>query len=269
MSMLAIVGFERVFSATFLWYLIPVVLIGFFHFAISLIGVLVYVCVSVYLGDLYIHPDDLIVILSGVLVAGKSGTAMHNAAHRNFRWPWLSTLIGELCSIQQLIAYRPWQIAHFFHHRHPDDPAMDPHPPQHDTFLAYMLKMKFCIAMKFDTFYFSTFERNPEIEKTWGLTGLAMLISAQLKVILWYTLLGPKFFLLFFVVSNVTTNIFYAHFNYFSHRPSTTDDRKFDILDLNYGWYRLLNWYLAGCYFHRTHHARPNLFNPRKVPVPV
>jgi len=254
--------FSRSFIEGVAWYLLPMFLISFYHFGVSLVGVALYVGVAAYLGRVSFLPVDVIVVIAGVLLGLKSAMWMHNAAHRNFAWPWLSTAMGELCAIQQLIGYRPWQIAHFIHHKYPDDPAMDPHPPMYDGFFRYMLKMKYNIAQKFDSYYFSHFTRTPDNQRLFGLGGLVMLISILLRTLLWYVLLGPKYYLLFFVISNIATNIMYASFNYFTHRPNVMEKGKFDILDLNAGVFRILNWITAGSFFHGTHHKRPNLYNP-------
>lgn len=249
-------------SAAFLWYLFPLFLVSFFHTGVSLVGGAAFLLVALWSGEFSLSAPDGLVVLAAIVLGGKSAEWMHNAAHRNFRWPWLSTFMGELCAMQQMVGYREWQISHFVHHKYPDDPAFDPHPPLHSRFLPYMLRMKFGIAMKFGDYYFARFARNRENRMIWAVTGLLMLISGFAKALLWYVLLGPTYFVLFLVVSNAITYLVYAHFNYSTHRPSKTRPGAFDILDLTQGWYRVLNWCLGGGYYHGTHHDKPRLYNP-------
>jgi len=67
-----------------------------------------------------------------------------------------------------------------------------------------------------------------------------------------------------YIPSYLSMTLFFAHFNYYTHRPRGKD--SVEILNLNYNpFYKFLNFLSFGAYFHKNHHRKPSLFNPAGI----
>jgi len=81
---------------------------------------------------------------------------------------------------------------------------------------------------------------------------------------MWYLLLGFSGFFLFYVPTYITSVLFFNHFNYFTHRPR--NDGTFEILNIDRTPYqRLVNHLFFGVFYHKNHHLKPYLFNPKNM----
>ncbi len=252
------------FSNQALWLILPIFLIGLPHFAANILGALLYFIALYSQNAIEFSLMDIPVLLASVVLGFISASMMHNAAHLNFSKRWISELVGLLCGFHQAMPFKAWQTKHvLFHHRYPDHPELDPHPPMNDSFLKYSMLMKYRIARALEKNYYHQWGHTNQSQRDMGLTGLTILLSIYAGFFVWFEVLGPKYFLLFFTTSNFVTLNIYHHFNYYTHRPSA--DGKVEIIDNDKGIFKVLNLITFGSYFHRTHHRSPKIFNPGKM----
>jgi fatty acid desaturase len=200
----------------------------------------------------------------GVVAGIFSAVMMHNAAHGQLRPVWMNRIVGELCALHQLYGFAGWQIPHLFHHQHPDERGLDPHPPGDLTFWQFFSSMRRTLRQCLGDAYFRLWKGWPGAERAWTALKLLATCGMGLRLAFWALLLGPALFLTLFVPSYVANVLFFAHFNYFTHRPSV--DGAPEILNLNHNlYYRTVNRWFFGVYFHKNHHEQPALFNPSRA----
>lgn len=207
---------------------------------------------------------DLLLIPLGVIIGLQSAYLMHNAAHGSIKPGWLNRLTGELAGLQQLMGFPGWAVPHIIHHQHPDDPEKDPHPPEHLSFTQYLSHMGPSMARVARNFYFELWGDSATTRKTWKAMFWTSLLGRYLRAAFLLILLGPKIFVLCFIVSKVVNMLWYVHFNYYTHRP--TDSGEMEVLNLDHNlYYRLMNATMAGVYYHKNHHMKASLFDPRNL----
>jgi len=199
----------------------------------------------------------------GVLTGLYSAATMHMCVHRVLSPRWINTILGELCALQQMLGYPGWGISHLLHHKHPDDPYGDPHPPADLPFWSYADGMKYSIVACLDQNFYAQFGSSPRTILIWRLTKLLLVLNRALRALFWLVLLGPAAFALFFLPSFVVQIAFYAHFNWATHRP--LGEGRYGIFNRSAGlYYRLMNALLWGIYFHANHHRYPARIDPRR-----
>jgi stearoyl-CoA desaturase (delta-9 desaturase) len=211
-------------------------------------------------------PSLLALVPIGAVLGVLSAGWMHNAAHGNFRPRWLNPLVGELCGLQQLLGFRGWTLFHQMHHRDPDDPVLDPHPPAGHTYWGFVDQMKNLIQRCAARRFFQAHGDSPETRRIWRATVAFLFGGRFMRSVFVFNLLGPKLFVWLFGPSLLVNLLIYCHFNYATHRPRP--DGTVEIINLDKGaGYRLLNFLTSGAYFHRNHHLRPGLFDPRRQSI--
>ena len=102
------------------------------------------------------------------------------------------------------------------------------------------------------------------IAESWQKTGLSILAVGALRVTLWFLLLGPVYFMLFYIPSQLASMLLYTHFNYFTHLPDENGNYVPANCD-NRGLIRILNALTFNAYYHKNHHDNPGAFNPKYV----
>ena len=244
-----------------LWFLviIPIILPDFL--VISMGGIVA--CALL----LYFQPFYwwyLLGIPLGAYLGIQSGTFMHNASHGNFRPKWLNRVVGEICGLHQLPGVPGWWVTHKIHHQNPDDPEKDPHPPLGLPFWGFVRIMKQTMRTVMTNVYFDQWGKSRETKRIWALVDLTLPINRYLRAVFLLLLLGPAIFVFVWIPSYLVNILFYAHLNFVTHQPNGEGD--FEILDIKNGWYyRFMNAIGQGCYFHKTHHLKCTLINPKSL----
>lgn len=189
---------------------------------------------------------------------------IHGAAHDSLRPRWLRRPIGELCGLFHLVGFPDWTIVHFVHHRHADDPENDPHPPAGLTYWQFLNGVKTSIFRVLGQRYFASFGDSKAAARAWKTLPLFAMVTQVLKMNFWFLLLGPQAFTFFFLTSIVAKNLHYAFFNYSTHVPSNNQPGEMVIINLDHNaFFKVVNALSHGLYFHKNHHERPNVLNPR------
>jgi fatty acid desaturase len=207
-------------------------------------------------------PYYLLGVPVAVLITFPATTLLHNASHPSFKPQWLRRVVGELMGVWQLAGFPDWTVVHVLHHKHSDDPLLDPHPPLDKTYWEFMLNLRESVSKVLGAYYFSLFGNTPDSVKNLKELGVEAKIATALKAIFWFVLLGPQWFAFFFAASIPFKMLHYAWFNYATH-IMTPDGVA--IVNLDQGIYRFINAISFGLYFHKNHHSRPDLFNPSKL----
>jgi stearoyl-CoA desaturase (delta-9 desaturase) len=211
-----------------------------------------------------ITPWHAALVPLGLYLGVLSAVMIHNAAHMIMRPLWLNRLIGELCALHQLYGFAGWQIPHILHHQYPDEPGLDPHPPGDLTFRQFFFGMRRTLRECLGQAYFKVWKDWPGAERTWAAAKFYATYGMGLRLMFWMLLLGPTLFFTLFLPSYVANVLFFAHFNYYTHRP--TADGGVAILNLDHNlYYNFINRVFFGVYYHSNHHRRASLFNPMRM----
>jgi hypothetical protein len=204
--------------------------------------------------------------------AMTAAVLMYRPLFAEISYWWLLSLVplflGRLSwvsALQQLSAGFPvFRFIHNTHHANPDDPVMDPHPPRGYSFSAYIDAARNMIGKNLAFIFFKRWGDTPQNRRLWRVQSLLLIVARFTKTLFVFCLLGPHFFALLFLPSYLANVFIFASFNYYSHREQS--DGEVEILNLNDQWiYRFANATLFGVMYHKNHHLKPKLFNPRDM----
>lgn len=255
---------ETPYSWVLLLCVLPLAVPNFWTISFSALSV---VAVSVYFGLFVVGLGDAWLIPVGIIVGLQAAYLMHNAAHGNFKPNWLNRVVGELCGLQHLIGFPGWVVPHIVHHQYPDDPARDPHPPEHMSFTRFLSEMGPCMSRVARQIFFQQWREREDTARIWAAMAYTGMLARYLRAVFLLLLLGSKAFVLAYLISKIVNVLFYVHFNYYTHRP--TEEGSIEVLNLNHNWYyKLMNATMAGVYYHKNHHAKASLFDPRRLDAP-
>lgn len=208
--------------------------------------------------------QDLWLVPLGMIIGLQSAWLMHNAAHECFKPAWLNRLIGELTGLHQLSGFPGWAVHHIIHHQNPDDPLKDPHPPVLMKFQEYFWQMGPLMARVARNAFFELWGEREQTQRLWRMVVWTSLICRYMRNVFLLVVLGPMVFVLCFIVSKLINYAWYVHFNYYTHRPNARGE--IEILNLDHNlYYKVMNATMAGAYFHKNHHRKASLFDPRKL----
>ncbi len=237
----------------------------------SVIHCLVFLSLSVLLFNLKgidlsfnLQVVDGLLVIGGLLLCGLPSGLLHNCAHRNVGARWFNDLVGEFLGTVMLYGYRGFSLGHMFHHKFPDNPKFDPHPPRGYSFLRFVVSPIEATLIIIERAYYETFGENKKSKTILQISRLVFNISILLKLSFWFLLLGAKVFTLFYLVLYISNIFVFAHINFATHIENENGDSE--IVNLNHNlYYRVVNRISLGGYFHKNHHLKPRAFNPAKI----
>lgn len=210
-------------------------------------------------------PLHMLALVPAILFTFPLTSWLHSASHVSLRPRWLNRPLGELTGIMQLSGFADWRVLHVIHHQFPDNPEYDPHHPGQRSYWKFAFGMRAMVGQSLMNYYFKLFGRNEVSFKRIKYLMLSMKIDSSMKVIFWFMLLGPQYFSYLFTSSILFKMLHYAWFNWATHRPDKNG--KYEIINLDHSFYRVINFLAAGLYYHGNHHLNPNLHNPKYVKV--
>jgi len=244
-----------------LW-LVGLVLFVLPSFSLIFLSGLYYLVLAFLVWPESLTPASLALVPAGILAGTVSAALMHNAAHGNFRRGWQNRFWGEVCGLFQLSGFAGWCISHFIHHSAPDNPEKDAHAPGDMSFRTYVNAMGQLMKANLTARYFEMHGDSVHSRATWSLVGALLPLVRYLRIAFILVLLGPTLFVVLYVPFKIANTLIYGDFNYRTHRP--TANGGYEVLNLNHTiWYKVLNAISFGSYFHKNHHRKPNVFNPR------
>lgn len=193
--------------------------------------------------------------------------ALHNAVHSNIKPKLVNEIIGELCGFFVLFGMAPFRISHILHHANSDDEELDPHPPMGKSFLWFLATTQMNTIRVIGNQYFSIHGKNKKTLTIMGLQMPVYYIGLAARVFIWWKILGPTYFVAFFVPAYLTNLVVFAHINWATHQ--TLPNGEVVIVNLNHNlYYKTVNLIGAGAYFHLNHHLKPGLYNPSTMEAP-
>ena len=212
------------------------------------------------------RPSDAFFILLPLIFCGLPSSIMHNCAHKNIRPLLLNNVVGEVCGTFMLYGFKGFALAHMFHHLHPDDPLMDPHPPQGKKFLPFVISPIKSTLLVVERAYYGYHGRTDASVANIRKQVILFNLCLAARTAFWFLLLGPKYFLLAYLPTYFANIFVFAHINFAAHRECA--DGTSEILNLNHNiYYKYINQVSFGGYFHKSHHLRPGVFNPATVTI--
>nr|BDT28511.1 fatty acid desaturase [Bacteriovorax sp. HI3] len=188
-------------------------------------------------------------------------TLMHNCVHGNLKIKPLNTIIGELCCFFVLMGQSIIAINHTLHHAH-SDTENDPHNPANKSFMEFFFTALISgVTVIEETFYefHGHTKKNQRIFKAATLMHYAGIF---LKLTLWFLILGPTLFVFFFIPAIIAYTLAFAHINYITHVVDEHGEIQIINVDSNL-YYKFINFIGSGVYYHKNHHLKPHLFNPK------
>lgn len=213
-----------------------------------------------------LNSNDFWLILLPVFLCGLPSSIMHNCAHNNIKPKLLNLAVGELCGTFMLYGFRGFALAHMFHHIHPDDPLMDPHPPQGQTFLRFVISPIKSTLVVVERAYYKIYGKNSQTVINIKAQLLLFNLCLIARTLFWLLLLGPKYFVLAYLPVYFANIFVFAHINFAAHKERV--DGSSEILNLNHNlYYQFINFVSFGGYFHKSHHLRPGVFNPARIKI--
>ncbi len=211
-------------------------------------------------------PWQLLLIPLGIYVGGMSAVFIHNATHDSFPARWLNWCAGQLAGLHQLWGFMGWKLIHLVHHQYSDNHVMDPHPPKDLSFWQFTRIMFLHSSAKISERYREHWGLSAKTRFLHGAVLVTFTVMAACNLLLWYLLLGPVGFLFFYVPSYVVNHLLFAHINYYAHPKEEDGSTRPGNLDHN-AYYKIANALWCGIYYHGNHHRKPQLFNPKRMPV--
>lgn len=211
-----------------------------------------------------VESIDYLFTLIALLLCGLPSSILHNCAHRNVGPRFVNDIIGEALGTVMLYGYKGFSLGHMFHHKFPDNPEFDPHPPRGYSFLAFVLSPIKATLIIIERAYYKEFGKNSKTTRNLLFQKILFNLSILLKAIFWFLVFGPKLFLMFYLVLYVSNIFVFAHINYATHIEDEFGNSE--IINLNDNLYfKIVNIVSFGGYFHKNHHQKPRVFNPSTV----
>jgi stearoyl-CoA desaturase (delta-9 desaturase) len=208
--------------------------------------------------------EDAWMPVLALLLCGLPSSVLHNCAHRNVGPRLVNDIVGEFLGTVMLYGYRGFSLGHMFHHKYPDNPEFDPHPPRGYSFLRFVISPVKATLIIIERAYFKEFGKNDSTKVNITKQKIYFNVSIFLKVMFWFLVFGLKGFVLFYLVLYVSNIFVFAHINYATHIED--EFGQSEIINLNNNlYYKFVNVVSFGGYFHKNHHQRPRVFNPSKV----
>lgn len=243
-----------------LFYTMPIVLLSTGGILTTALGLFAGVLVHIFLNGF--NLTSILFSVGAIGITFIVTSIYHSAAHESFKPRWLNRVLGEICGLIHTSNLDEWGIIHYFHHLHADDPLLDPHPPTGLTFIEFASTTGQKVAQSLGIHYFKTFDANEYYSRIIKQTSMTIFTRQLMLTVFWYLLLGPEIFLYFFGVNIVFKKTHYAWLNWATHGEKQGKVQVFNRIS---GIYRIINLISLNLYYHKNHHARPYLYNPKKA----
>lgn len=171
--------------------------------------------------------------------------------------------MGEFAGLYLGYGFTNFILIHGLHHAHSDGED-DPVSPAGTTFFQYFTQPLRHPTARARRTLRKLHEHRPDAARTRLLEVVLFQANLVMRVAFFYLLLGPNLFLSFYVVSIVSDVAILAHINFACHRNNA--DGSVEVVNLSGNlYYRVANFVTTGGYFHKNHHLRPGLFDPRQL----
>lgn len=213
----------------------------------------------------FINANNILtMIISSVLaiiVGAFLASAIHNASHDNFSNVYKNRFFGEISGYWVLYGFQNFLMIHHLHHRY-SDTEFDPVNPKDMSFIVFLSAPMRYMIQTTKLYLRSVHGKNADYQKIMTLQTVLFNILIILRLTAWLILLGPVFFVSFYLVGVFTTIFLFAHINYNCHRE--LEDGSVEVLNLDHNlYYKIANFLTMGGYYHKNHHINLKVFNPK------
>lgn len=209
------------------------------------------------------HYSDIIVVFLAIIMGWLVSSFIHNTSHNNVKNSLLNRLVGEFCGLWVMYGFKNFILIHILHHKYSDE-ELDPVNPEGMSFIKFLTApMRYMIdtGAKYLELKHGQHKHYKKIK--FGHY-FFFHISVVFRLLFIYSILGPKYFVLFYIVSLMSNISILAHINYVCHRDLPNGDVEIVNLDHNL-YYKIANFVTCGGYYHKNHHLNQNLFDPREL----
>ncbi len=197
----------------------------------------------------------------GLIIGVKMPVLIHNCVHGNMKPKIMNQIAGELAGVYVLLSMAAFELNHFMHHAHSDS-HLDPHNPHKRSFIPFFFANNFGGTRVVLHKYFQFHGKTATNKRLFELVCVLHFLNVPLRLMFWVFLLGPTLFVTFFIPSYLFHMFVFAHINYKTHE--TKDNGEVVLYNLNSNvYYRFVNYFGSGVYFHKNHHLNPTHYNPQ------
>lgn len=209
--------------------------------------------------------DNYLAISLAIIVAITVGaflaSAIHNASHDNFSNVYINRFFGEVAGYWVLYGFQNFLMIHHLHHRY-SDTDFDPVNPKDMSFIVFLSAPMRYMIQRTKKYLIHTHGKNTDYKMIMTIQTVLFNILILLRISAWFVLLGPIFFVSFYLVGIFTTIFLFAHINYYCHRE--LEDGSVEVLNLDHNlYYKVANFLTVGGYYHKNHHINLKVYNPK------
>ncbi len=216
--------------------------------------------------EISLAPWMAILPIISILLCALPSAVLHNCAHSNTGPKAVNDMTGEILGTFMLYGFKGFRLGHMFHHKYPDNPKYDVHPPKGHDFLSFLVSP---IKATLDVVERAYYEEHGYSQKTVNnirAQKILFNLGIVLRIAFWFLLFGPTLFVLLYLPTYFLNIFVFAHINFVAHRENA--DGTSEIINLNSNlYYKIVNRLSFGGYFHKNHHRRPRAFNPSKIVI--
>lgn len=197
----------------------------------------------------------------GLIIAVQAPVLIHNCVHRNLKPKIMNQIAGELAGFYVLLSMASFELNHIMHHSHSDS-DLDPHNPYQRNFFNFFFANNFGGTRVVLSKYLQYHGDNRTNRLLFELIVVLHFINVPLRILFWVLLLGPTLFVVFFIPSYLFHMFVFAHINFITHETKADGSVELYNLDSNF-YYKFVNFFGSGVYYHKNHHANPGVYNPK------
>lgn len=209
------------------------------------------------------HYTDLVVVILAIIMGWLVSSFIHNTAHNNIKNKYINRLVGEFCGLWVMYGFKNFILIHILHHKYSDQ-ELDPVNPKGMSFFKFLTApMRYMIRTGSKYMELKHGEhRHFKMIKFGHYFFFHLSVIARL--FFFYSVLGGKYFVIFYMVSLASNISILAHINYICHKELPNGDVEILNFDHNI-YYKVANLITCGGYYHKNHHLNQNLFDPREL----
>jgi fatty acid desaturase len=203
----------------------------------------------------------LVVSLLSIPFGWMIASQLHNSGHGNYGTGILNRFIGELTGFLAGYGHYNFILVHTLHHKFSDH-EHDPVNPEGMNFVQFLIApTKYMIAHT-KGWLREVHGHNESYETILAVQTVLFYLNLFLRQALLLLLLGPAFYISFYLVA-VSSNIgILAHINYYCHQKRA--DGSVEVVNLDHNlYYKAANFVTGGGYYHKNHHLNMRLLDPR------
>lgn len=203
----------------------------------------------------------IIGVINGMVVA----SLLHNTSHSNVPTKILNRMVGEYCGYYVLYGFTSFCLVHILHHQHSDE-ELDPVNPKGMSFFIFLTAPMRYMIRTTKKYLNSVHGKKKNYSSIMISQTVIFHLNLILRLGIWYLLLGKFLFLAFFIPTFITIISVFAHINYNCHEQR--EDGSIEIMNLDHNfYYKVVNFFTMGGYYHKNHHLNVKLFNPKYLVI--